>query len=138
MCFALVLMTLLCWGNYVLETMREYTMIDVGGFVAQAPEVLVHLRELFNSTNTTRLLSGLWNLMSSWCKRRQFWGEVTLNHALRWLVHGWQSMWKYLGRCIGKLSAPIAWVFLPEQASNPCEFMCHLIEGCLEYSNKKQ
>lgn len=97
MCFAMVFIPLLCWGNYVLERMREYTslfssMIDISGFVAQAPEILVHLCELFNSTNIIRLLSSLWNLMSSWCKRRQFWGEVTLKHALRCLVHGWQSI----------------------------------------------
>ena len=47
LCFALALMALLCWGSYLVEKMREYISlslagIDVGGFIMQAPKVLVH------------------------------------------------------------------------------------------------
>lgn len=40
-------MALLCWGSYLVKKMREYislslVMIDVDGFIIQAPRVLVH------------------------------------------------------------------------------------------------
>ena len=61
-----------------------------------------------------------------------------MKHALRCPVPGCQVMWKDLGKCLGRLSPPIAWDFTPEQANNPDKLMRHLIEGCLAYSSENQ
>ena len=145
MCFVLALVALLCCGSYLVEKMREYISlslpgIDVDGFIMQAPEVLVHpyVSCLILLINTIGILWVLWNMISSWCKRRQLLGEAILKCALRRPVPGWQGVWKDLGRFLGRLSPPIAWDFTPEQASNPGKLMHHLIEGCLAYPNENQ
>jgi len=33
---------------------------------------------------------------------------------------------------------PIAWDCTPEQANSPGKLICHLIEGCLVYSDENQ
>ncbi|GAB0209721.1 hypothetical protein GRJ2_003437800 [Grus japonensis] len=114
--------------------------MDVDGFIMQAPKVLVHpyVSCLILLINTVDILWSLWNLILSWCKRRQLLGEAILKCALRRPVLGWQGVWKDLGRFLGRLSPPIAWDFTPEQASNPSKLTYHLIEGCLAYPNENQ
>ncbi|GAB0177976.1 hypothetical protein GRJ2_000262900 [Grus japonensis] len=144
MCFALALMVLLYWRSYLVK-MREYISlpllrIDVDGFITQPPKVLVHpyVSCLILFINTLGILWVLWNLVSSWCRRRQLLAEVILKCALRQLVPGRQGVWKDLGRFRGQLSPPITWDFTPEQASNPGKLACHPIEGCLAYCNENQ
>ena len=114
MCFALALMALLCCAEGAIFLSR----IDVGGFIVQAPEVLVHpyVSCLILLINTVVILWHLWILVSSWYKRRQLLGKVILKLAKRQLVPGQQGVWKDLGRCLGQLSPPIAWEFTPGQA----------------------
>lgn len=83
---------------------REYTSlfllrIDVDGFIMHFPEVSIHpyVSGLILLISTISILWGLWNLVSSQCKRRQFLGEAILKCAL-WLPGpGWQDAWKDLG-----------------------------------------
>ena len=95
MCSVLALMALLCCGSYLVEEdeermeMREYISfslpgIDVNGFIMQAPEVLVHpyVSCSILIINTGGILWVLWNLVSSWYKRRQVSGEAILMCAL--------------------------------------------------------
>ncbi|KAM9590504.1 uncharacterized protein ACIBXB_005765 [Morphnus guianensis] len=125
--------------------MKEYISlslpgIDVDCFIMQAPEVLVHpyVSCSILLINTGGILWVLWNLVSSWYKRRQVSGEAILKCALKRPVPGWQGGWKDLGRFLGRLSPPIIWDFTPEQASNPGKLTRHLIEGCLAYPNENQ
>jgi len=145
MCFLLVLTALLYCGNYLVEMMREYISFSLPGmsvdvFFRQAPEVFVHphVSCLILLVNTVGMLWVLWNVVSSWCKRKQILGEAILKHALKQPVPEWQGVWKDLGRFQGWLSPPIAWDFTPEQANNPGKLTCQLIEGCLVYSNVNQ
>lgn len=78
----------------------------VGGFIVPARPYVSCLILLINTVGISR---GLCNLVSSWCKRRQFLGESILKCALRRLVRGWQHAWKDLGKCLGWLSPPMAW-----------------------------
>ncbi|KAJ7415774.1 hypothetical protein BTVI_37409 [Pitangus sulphuratus] len=43
-----------------------------------------------------------------------------------------------LDRFLGHLTPPVAWDFTPEQIFNPNKLTCHLIDGCLAYSNQNQ
>lgn len=145
MCFVLAVMALLCCGSYLVEEMREHISlslpgIDVNGFIMQAPEVLVHpyVSCSILIINTGGILWVLWNLVSSWYKRRQVLGEAILKCALKRPVPGWQGIWKDLGRFLGRLSPPIIWDFTSEQTSNPGKLTRHLIEGCLAYPNENQ
>lgn len=102
MWFALAFMPLLCWESCLVERMREYTSLfpsgtDVGCFVVQAPEVLVHpyVRCLILLINTVGLLWLLWHLVSCWQKKRQLLGEATVKHALPWPVPGGQLLALY-------------------------------------------
>lgn len=56
LCFAVTLMSLLCWGSYFLGTMREslsLSGIDVDCFRMQAAAFLVHpYVKLLNAINT--------------------------------------------------------------------------------------
>lgn len=70
----------------------------VGGFIVPAEAYARYLMLLINMVGISW---GLCNLVSSWCKRRQFLGESVLKCALRQLVRGWQSVWKDLGKCLG-------------------------------------
>ena len=90
MCFALALMALLCCGSYLVEEMREHISlslpgIDVNSFIMQAPKVLVHpyVSCSILIINTGGILWVLWNLVSSWYKRRQVSGEAILKCALK-------------------------------------------------------
>jgi len=103
MCFVLTLMALLCCGSYLVERMREYISLSlprtgVNGFIMQAPEVHVHpsVSCLILLINTVDILI-LWNLVSSWCRRKQLSGEAILNCALRHLLPG--------GRVCGRIWA---------------------------------
>jgi len=60
----------------------------------------------------------LWNVVSSWCKRKQILGDAILKCALKQLVPGWQGVWKDLGRFLAWLSPPIGWDFTADQANN--------------------
>jgi len=115
MCFVLVLTALLYCGSYPVETMSEYISlslpgISVGDFIRQAPKVLVHphVSCLILLVNTIGILWVLWNVVSSWCKRKHILGEAILKRALKQPVPGWQGVWKDLGRFLGRLSPPIA------------------------------
>ena len=110
------------------------------GFNRQAPEVLVHphVSCLILLVNTVGMLGVLWNVVSSWCRRKQILGEAILKRALKQPVPGWQGVWKDLGRFLGWLSPPTAWDFAPEQADNPGKLICHLIKRCLVYPHENQ
>jgi len=145
MCFLLVLTASLYCGSYFVEKMREYISlslprISVDGFIRQAPEVLVHphLSCLILLVNTAGILWVLWNVVSSWCERKQILGEAILKRALKQSVPGCQGVWKDLGRFLGQLSPSIAWDFTCGQANNLGKLMRHLIEGCLVHPNENQ
>ncbi|XP_039240626.1 uncharacterized protein LOC120323903 [Pipra filicauda] len=142
LCFSLALMALLCWGTYLVETMREYISLpgtDVDTLIMQAPAVLVHPYMIcLILISTVSILWCLWNLVSSWYKRKQILNEVMSKCALKRPVPGWQGVWKDLGRFLGRLSPPIAWDFTPEQVFNPGKLTHHLIEGCLAQPNENQ
>lgn len=87
-----------------MRRMREYIslfllIIDVDGFITQVPEVLVHpyMSSLILLISTISILWGLWNLVSSWRKRRLILGEAIRKCALRLRGPGWQGAWKDLG-----------------------------------------
>jgi len=114
-CFVLVLTALLYCGSYLVETMRECISlflpgISVDSFIRQAPEVCVHphVSCLMLLVNTVGILWVLWNVVSSWYKRKQILGEAILKRALKQPVPEWQGVWKDLGRFLGWLSPPIA------------------------------
>jgi len=129
MCFVLVLTTLLYCGSYLVETMREYIPLSlpgiyVDGFVMQAPEVLVHpdVSCLILLINTVSILWVLWNVVLSWCKRKQILGEAILKCPLKQPVPGWQGVWKNLGRFLGGYSPPIACHSVKLFLSQPTSF----------------
>jgi len=123
------------------QGLREYISLSlsgiyVDGFIRQAPKVLVHpyVSCLILLINTVSILWVLWNVVSSWCKRKQILGEAILKCALKQPVPGWQD----LGRFLEWLSPLVAWDFTPEQANNPGKLTRHLIEGFLVYPSENQ
>ena len=78
-----------------MKRLREYISLSlpgiyVGGFIMQAPKVLVHpyVSCLILLISTVGVLWVLWNLVSSWRKRKQILGEVLLKCALKRPVPG--------------------------------------------------
>jgi len=109
-----------------VKRLREYISLSlpgiyVGGFIMQAPKVLVHpyVSCLILLINTVGILWVLWNLVSSWCEGKQILGEVTVKCALKQPVPGWRGVRKDLGRFLGQLLPPIAWDYTPETGKQP-------------------
>lgn len=115
-------------GSYLLWMMRKYISlslpkIDVSGFIMQAPTVIAHpylscLILLIVLTNVIGTLWDLWNLVWSWCKRKQTLSREILKCTLRHPLPGWQGVWKDLDRFLGWLSPPVTCDFTPVHVTN--------------------
>jgi len=75
--------------------MWEYISLSLTGiyldsFIMLAPKVLVspYVSCLMLLINTLSILWVLWNVVSSWCKRKQILGETILKCALKQPVPG--------------------------------------------------